>query len=416
MSPINLLKENIERRFGSPIEDVATLKRLLAHINKNTDVELSYNTLRRFYGFLPSTKPNKNTLNSLSQYVGFKNLQDFSNQSYFPNWETWLYVLRLKQQEQITSEIIPVLNRQIHNQYFALYFIDLVTHFLNHRNKTACLTLFEVEIDKMVRSEQLKICLAIGLVLRSFYENDKTFIQSLLVNPRFRRTVVYNFIDYPYFNFGYIELIEQSILIEKEAEHLLFLNLLKSYHGFLNGQPKVELGLSKTYNLNGIFPIVQGRYFANRLYSSTLEKQGIIFNQLLIQCENTSKSEFFFELIPTILLLKRIDWIAIIFNKFHDDIFEINDANRLTHLGIFQIAQTLLFIKQGKHRRARNELKKVNPYLAFDSYIDYITLFSLIAKYHLKEEQAATKAQYLKLSVQFGFKLFNAELLENYFE
>ena len=63
-----------------------------------------------------------------------------------------------------------------------------------------------------------------------------------------------------------------------------------------------------------------------------------------------------------------------------------------------------------------DHVKKVNLYLAFDSYIDYITLFYLIAKYHLKEEQAATKAQYLKLSTQFDFKLFSVELLENYFE
>jgi hypothetical protein len=252
MNQIRLLKENIERKFGSRIDNIATLKRLLASINKNSDLVLSYNTLRRFFGFLPSTKPNINTLNSLSQYLGFKDFHAFSNQFYFPNWETWLYVLRLKQQVQITTDVIPMLNRQLHNEYFSLYFIDLASHFINQKNKNACLVLFEVEIDKIIRSEQLKICLALGLVLRRFYKKDKKFIISLLNSNQFRRTVVYNFIDYSSFNIGYVELIEASILIEKEAAHLLFLNLLKSYATFLNGQPKEELGLLKLDNLQGI--------------------------------------------------------------------------------------------------------------------------------------------------------------------
>jgi hypothetical protein len=212
-----------------------------------------------------------------------------------------------------------------------------------------------------------------------------------------------------------MELIQQSILIEKDEEHLLFLNLLSRYHLFLYGESRETLALSKPYRLKGVFPIVQGRYYANKLYSSSADMQSISFEELLIQCKQLNKCQFFFELIPTILLLKRIDWIAIIFNKFNDEIFEINTSNRLTQLSILQIAQVLLFIKEGQHKRAAKELKKVNPYLAFDSYIDYITLFSLIAQYHLKEEEII-KVQYLKLSNQTGFKIFSMELLEHYFE
>ncbi|MFK7950475.1 MAG: hypothetical protein AB8G11_23010 [Saprospiraceae bacterium] len=192
--------------------------------------------------------------------------------------------------------------------------------------------------------------------------------------------------------------------------------LLKRYHVFLNNQPTEELRLSKPNNLNTAYPIVQGRYYANQLYSSPKEEQPIIFDQLLKQCENLNKSEFFFELIPTILLLKKMDWIAIIFDNYYDEIFEINDANRLTHLGIFQIAQALLFIKNRKYKRAANELKKVNIDLAFDSYIDYITLFYLIAKYHLQEDKIGIKNQYIRLTNKVGFKIFSTEILEDYFE
>jgi hypothetical protein len=85
-------------------------------------------------------------------------------------------------------------------------------------------------------------------------------------------------------------------------------------------------------------------------------------------------------------------------------------------LGILQVAQALLYIKEGKYKNAANELKKVNPYLAFDSYIDYIILFSLIAKYHLKEDSEAIKNQYIILVNKLGFKLFSLDFLEDYFE
>ncbi|MGK0389272.1 MAG: hypothetical protein ACI94Y_002012 [Maribacter sp.] len=415
VNQIELLKEKVERKFGSQIKDVATLKILLASINKNSDLELSYNTLRRFFGFLPITKPNINTLNSLSQYLGFKTFYSFSNQFHFPNWEIWLYVLRLKQQEKITEEVIHFFNRQLQNQYFALHFIDVITHFFYQRNIAACLSLFEVEIDKIIRTEQLKICLALGIVLRQFYEKDKAFIFSLLGNDQFRRTVVYNFIDYSYFNWGYMELIEQSIQIEKEEEHLVFLNLLRNYYAFLNSQEKQTFTLPVSYDLKTLYPIVQGRYYANQLYSKSTDEQDAIFEQLLIGCEGVNICEFFFELIPTVLLLRRIDWIEIIFSKYYEEIFEINDFNLLTHLGIFQIAQALLSIKEGNPKRAESELNKVNIQLAFDSYIDYIQLFSLIAHYHLKKEKTAIKREYIELADKLGFRVFSLDLLEDYF-
>jgi hypothetical protein len=152
-----------------------------------------------------------------------------------------------------------------------------------------------------------------------------------------------------------------------------------TYHAFLNSHPKELLSLQTSYDLKDVHPVVQGRYYANQLYSQPVNKQTAIFEQILIKSEGLNKCEFFFEIISTILLLKRVDWIEIIFNKYYEEIFEIHEFNRLTHLWIFQIAQALLSIKEGSYKRAASELKKVNIDLAFDSYIDYIKLFSFIA-------------------------------------
>ncbi len=416
MDQVRFLKEQVERKFGSKIKDAATLKVLLMHINKSSDIDLSYNTLRRFFGFLAATKPNINTLNGLSQYVGFRNFYSFSNQHNFPNWEPWLYVLRFKQQEKISEEDIQFFNSQVNNQNFVFYFIDVATHFINQKNEAVCLKLFEIKFDTLVKYEQLRVSLALGILLRHSYGKDTSFISALLQSPSFRRMVLYNFIDYSNFNFGYMELIDQSIQLEKEGDHLLFLHLLSSYHGFLNGYPKKAIRLPAYCDLKEAHPIVQGRYYAYLFYSNSESKRHAVFKQLLTESKSYDKSQIFFEVIPTLLLLGKTDWIAIIYGRYYEDIFDIDGFNQLTHLWIYQIGQVFLSIKEGHHERAASELEKVNINLAFDSYIDYIKLFSFIARYRLEEDKAGIKQQYTNLANKLGFKVFSVELLECYFE
>ena len=350
MDQVRFLKERVERKFGSAIKDAATLKVLLMHINKSSDIDLSYNTLRRFFGFLAATKPNINTLNGLSQYVGFRNFYSFSNQHNFPNWEPWLYVLRFKQQEKISEEDIQFFNSQVNNQNFVFYFIDVATHFINQKNEAVCLKLFEIKFDTLVKSEQLRVSLALGILLRHSYGKDTSFISALLQSPPFRRMVVYNFIDYSNFNFGYMEMIHQSIQLEKEGDHLLFLHLLSSYHGFLNGYPKKAIRLPAYCDLKEAHPIVQGRYYAYLLYSNPESKRNAVFRQLLTESKSYDKSQTFFEVIPTLLLLGKTDWIAIIYGRYYEEIFDIDDELKAIYHNKDRVCIWILKMREDRNK------------------------------------------------------------------
>ncbi len=364
---------------------------------------------------MPPTKPNINTLNGLSQYAGFRSFYAFSNQLTFPNFDSWLYVLRCKQQEKITEENIQFIQSKLSHEYFVFYFIDIVTHFMTQKNKVVCVKLFEIKLDSLEKSEQLRIAVALGVILRHSYKDDREFIFSLLDSPQFRRVVVYNFIDYSHFNAGYMELIKRSIQLETGDDHLLFLHLLSSYHSFLNGQVINDLGSFGQLDFSVMHPIVHGRYYAYKLYSAPASKRTAVFDKLLVKSEDLDKCEFFFEIIPTILLLNRLDWVERIYNSYYEEIFEVNEFNQITHLSIYQIALTFLSIKEGHLDRARSELEKVNFDLALDSYTDYIKLFSFIASYHLEKDKEAVKEEYTQLAEKLGFKVFILDLLETYF-
>jgi hypothetical protein len=60
------LKQKVAAKFGRPIRSLADIKDLKEDVFKFINYSIGFNTLRRFYGFLPTTKPSRNTLNYLS--------------------------------------------------------------------------------------------------------------------------------------------------------------------------------------------------------------------------------------------------------------------------------------------------------------------------------------------------------------
>ena len=69
----NQLQLDIQKKVGYQIENLSELKMLHEAIEWNTKKKIGFNTLRRFFGFLKSTTPNLNTLDTLSQYIGYVN-------------------------------------------------------------------------------------------------------------------------------------------------------------------------------------------------------------------------------------------------------------------------------------------------------------------------------------------------------
>ena len=70
---LNELRLDIQKQIGFRINNISELKMAHEAIEWNTKKKISFNTLRRFFGFLSYTKPNINSLNILSQYLGFSN-------------------------------------------------------------------------------------------------------------------------------------------------------------------------------------------------------------------------------------------------------------------------------------------------------------------------------------------------------
>ena len=76
----NQLRIDVEKQIGFRIKKISELKMAQEAIEWETKKKIGFNTLRRFFGFLKSTTPNSNTLNTLSVFVGYKNYSAYQKE------------------------------------------------------------------------------------------------------------------------------------------------------------------------------------------------------------------------------------------------------------------------------------------------------------------------------------------------
>ena len=62
---------DVQKKASVSVQSVRDLKLLKEEIEVKSDLVISYNTLRRVFGFLSQNTPSTNTLNKLSMFLGF---------------------------------------------------------------------------------------------------------------------------------------------------------------------------------------------------------------------------------------------------------------------------------------------------------------------------------------------------------
>ena len=73
------LIEDVQKKAVISVRSVRDVKLLKEDIESVTGLTISYNTLRRLFGFLERITPSLVTLNTLSQYLGFKSYGNYLN-------------------------------------------------------------------------------------------------------------------------------------------------------------------------------------------------------------------------------------------------------------------------------------------------------------------------------------------------
>lgn len=427
------LRTDIEIKIGFKIVSSSDIKTFVNILGENQIVDLSYNTLRRFWGLLPETKARQNTLNKLSLFLGYQSyLSYIKEKNKFELWHTEVKLQRLKYQEDLTVSDLNFINKIIKYQGSIHYFIALFEHAVQYEKWNYIQTLFNSKHFNLTGKKKIealefnvKIASLIFIKLKSIPLNDfKKLMPNLIEITKFKENVLYIYVDLTNMNGRYGYLID--LIDKKKAEHQekVFIELLKGLVQFLNhGQTnKIRIDESTLLNL----PVtLRGRYLGFQiLYASQISDQNLeqyywsLFFDLIAE-ENDIRN-FLHEFIHHLLLAKRFKKLNFIMSKYYEDILDIFHVHNYLDVFIYDLIDAMFSLRSSDIKRAKIVFKNLDmDKILYDSYCDYYLIFYNITGYHLSDSQIEKnkfKQDYLNLKELFGFMLFSEDYLLHFFE
>lgn len=406
---ITLLKQEIEKKIGRKILNRGDCELLANAILETLDIEISYNTIRRLFGLAPNVKPNKNTLNILSEFIGYNNYIHFT--------QTYVYKEKNNLSELVFRavyhsnevEIIKLVQKtKISAEDFTSFIIILSRELLYNKQYTILNKVFELKelaYDNFSYGEVLFIGNSIGLLLRRRSLKDNT----LLNNINFLRCVYLTFVDYSNLN-GYYADWTISISETKNTEELqVFTKAILEFRRFLNKEPIKDPFGNLAFS-SKLHPILCSRLISIKILAHNYDEIDTILNEYY-QIHSEKKAlliDYSYELIIVAITTKNIDLMRYLVN-----IIDVEEKQlfyyQKHHLNLFY----LMCLFYNKLTDKKSVLKKHKGQFNLNdilySYEDYIKLLYNVFLY----SEAKTKP--LKETIKNDYMLFNERLKYPYF-
>jgi hypothetical protein len=127
---------DIQKKSKLEVLKVRDLKYLKEDIHIVTTKNISFNTLRRFFGFLTPTNPSAETLNIFAKYLGFDNYSNYlNNGENHAEWYFQIKMLRLQLNENdLEKNEVIQFNNSLQNENNIIAVANYVC-FLIEKNK-----------------------------------------------------------------------------------------------------------------------------------------------------------------------------------------------------------------------------------------------------------------------------------------
>ena len=422
---ILILKTQIAKKYGGPIVKQKDIKVLRENINQVLNATIGFNTLRRFYGQLPSTTPNINTLNILSKYVGFSSFIAFNKhnqkEEMFVNWHR---VNAIEIAGEISElDLIWLANNTSVDDYFILL-SSIIKEFIITRNGEGLYKIYSNEaLFEIPRYKLNKIANFVGPWFREYEIEELQILIPLLSLVNFRTNFLYLHVDYHRLNGYYGWMLQQSVPVLVYDDEKFFTKLILNLTLFLNTESNCENLYNEKVPEN-CHPILYGRYWGYQLlYFKGAEFETVLEAFLLVVKSQKAKIEFFLEVVLILIIIKRIDVIEQIVNLYYEELYEKKYWNHTNNIYGYLIGQSIVHLKAKEHKLANNCLS----FIEFESYTinsnrKYIEIFYCIAKYHYlklsngtSEDLKLVKDNYISSVENTQLRFFTISFMEDYF-
>ncbi len=426
---IKKLKIAIQRQFGMPIKTIADLKIFQEELEFTTRDTVSFNTLRRFFNFLPPTTPSSKTIKTFCKYLGFSNMSHFlKKENIDENWQLWNNTLRIELSDELEENDLIWLQVNSNRPNFYLHLATIIKSFIYRKRYDVIVTLFEQE-DLVSFSMEVNSKFS-SMLCRLFRSLDKTEIKELVIHlvclKSFRESVLHWYVDYTYLNGYYGDFIQAAIPVtNKESHEYLFYQLILNYRNFLSNDNDLEY-LPTSRIKKDFFIVLKGRSYSYNLIYCTRnnDEAGIeeTWTGILYQLDQPINIFLFMlEIMTTLLLLKEFDKIGYLIDEYYEDLLAPTNWTGYHVHSTVLLGHSVQLLNEGQFLQAKKTFSLINTNELDGSYKEYNMIFYHLIEYHVSLNNNADKKnlkmienKYLDYVQQTGFSFFSVDYLKKY--
>jgi hypothetical protein len=377
---------DIQKKSKIEVLKVRDLKYLQEEIHTVTTKKISFNTLRRFFGFLNSTNPSVETLNIFAKYLGHNNYSNYlNNQENHNEWYFQIKMLRIQlNQNELEDNEVLQFNEALQYENNIIAVANYVC-FLIEKNRIESLIVFFSFFDykKITDNSLTKFAL---LITFSFYKLDTkvalTIYKVLIPYEGFRNSVPFCFIDYSHLNGYYIEVIKMINQFNANASDFLFTSLMTFYQKYYSNVDTTGILIDLPKKPETIYPVLLGRYYGYKIL--TAEKiENSLENLIKKELKSSKPHLILIEIIPALVLKEEYDFLDSIIEDYYEELFEMDRWSSKSAITNYLIGIASVNIYKGNLKAAKNNLDLVELEKIELAYIDYITLFYFLTKMKL---------------------------------
>ena len=376
---------DIQKKSKITIKKVSDLKYLKEEIFSVTEKKISFNTLRRLYGFLPNTVPSQNTLKTLSNYLSYTNYANYlNNKEVYVEWFIYMKILKLQQKNHLSEFDLNLIKSSLKNDGNIIAIANYVGFLIQNKKIDLLHLIFsKINFDKLPDSVLTKFAIICSY---SFLKLQKIEIidlyKELIVYENFRNSIPLYYIDYTNLNGYYIVVLKLIKELNSNESDFLFCSLMEFYQLFYSNEnySTIEIRLPEKSEL--LFPVLLGRYYGYKILQS--EKLDNKLKNIIVKELKISKPAFLLvEIFPALIIKEEFEFLNKIIEENYEQIFDEDRWSSKSTTAIYLIGLASINVNKGNLKAAQSNLDLVELDKIQLAYTDYTTLFYYLIKIQL---------------------------------
>lgn len=374
---------DIQKKSGITVQNVRDIRNLKEEIEAQTNARIGYNTLRRFFGFLPRTLPSKTTLTVLSNYLGFVSYSNYiHNKLNFDEWYFQQKLIRIQLTDTLDEAVLDFIDVGLTNKNNIVAVANYIGHLVRQNNLAALEYIFSsLTFKKLSDSECLKISTIVTFNLLTVAKEKALVIyKTLLPIASFRNLIPSYYIDYTHLGDIYSEIMQLLKEISTQPSDLFFASLMQYYkHYYFIENVEDEIEIKLPLDFESYHHVLKGRYLGYLI----LKSKGIdvdLEKYLLHEFKKNRISLLSQEVITALIIKEEYETLSLLYTKYYEDIFESSSWSYKTTNSINLIGLANVNWYNQKYVSAKNNLELVELEKVELGYYDYISLFYYLTK------------------------------------